>query len=369
MHTEFVRSLNCNYERILPDSNPEERKYQYCMLTRGGIQGLLTCSLRYLNGVGYLYYDISSKQTIYQRYTNKLINREWLKEFLWSYEQIRLELERFLLDIKNVLCFPEQIYQEPETNNFSFLYVPYYEGESGFAQLMEFWLERIDYEDEELVECVYSMYEQYEADGDGYLQAKIFEDVKRLDKQGAQDIGGEPGEEVVESQKQEDGKQEEKKTDALNKKTLFGFFDNKRKKNRELREQHRRDMHDRMYEFAVAEEPVYEEEYGRTIYIDSIPPENEKRRLHTESGKTLMILEDSDVTIGKKKGEADIVLEDASVSRLHARIVREDTKYFVEDMNSTNGTYKNGIRLLPYEKRLLEEGDEITVGRVMLRFD
>ena len=35
-------------------------------------------------------------------------------------------------------------------------------------------------------------------------------------------------------------------------------------------------------------------------------------------------------------------------------------------MNSTNGTLKNGLRLQPYEKRKLEEGDEITFGKRIL---
>ena len=41
LQTEFVRNLNCNYERILLDVNPEEKRYQYCILSRGGIKGLL----------------------------------------------------------------------------------------------------------------------------------------------------------------------------------------------------------------------------------------------------------------------------------------------------------------------------------------
>lgn len=389
MQTDFVRSLNCNYERILPDSKPEERKYQYCMLTRGGIKGLLSCSLRYLNGVGYLYYDISSKQNIYQRYSNKLINREWIEEFLWSYEQIRQELERFLLDVNNVLWFPEQIFQEPETNAFSFLYVPYYEGENGFRQLMEFWIERIDYDDEVLVDCIYHMYEQYEINGEAYLQTRIFEDAENLNKQSGmakkEDDFWEDEDEVPQKSEQKEAKdflkkqegeepeierQETEKKEIEHKKHIFGLFESKKKKNKDLRERYRKEMHEKMYEYAVAEESSYEEEeYGRTIYIDSIPPENQKHRLHTDSGRTLRVLEESEVTIGKKKGEADIILEDASVSRLHARILKEDTKYYVEDLNSTNGTFKNGLRLQPYEKRLLEEGDEITVGRVMLRFD
>ena len=60
LQTEFVRNLNCNYERILLDVDPEKKRYQHCILSRGGIKGLLASSLRYINGQAYLYYDIFS---------------------------------------------------------------------------------------------------------------------------------------------------------------------------------------------------------------------------------------------------------------------------------------------------------------------
>lgn len=80
----------------------------------------------------------------------------------------------------------------------------------------------------------------------------------------------------------------------------------------------------------------------------------------------MVSLEQDTYTIGKKRGEADLVLEEPSVSRLLQRIVKETDGYYLEDMNSTNGTLKNGLRLQPYEKRKLEEGDEITFGKRIL---
>ena len=174
MQTEFVRSLNCNYERILLEKKPEEN--------RGGIRGLLPCSLRYINGIAYLYYDISSRQNIKQLYKMHHITREWIMDFIWGMRRIEQELERFLLDSRNVIWYPEQIYQDLESNVFSFMYIPYYEGDNGFKQLLEFWVEQLDYEDEGLVECIYHMYEQYENIGEAYLQGQIYEDAEKLEK-------------------------------------------------------------------------------------------------------------------------------------------------------------------------------------------
>ena len=60
---------------------------------------------------------------------------------------------------------------------------------------------------------------------------------------------------------------------------------------------------------------------------------------------------------------------DAKVSRRHARIVRNNGSYYIEDLGSTNGTYVNrGRRLLPGNPQLLNDGDEVIVGKTFLRF-
>jgi hypothetical protein len=61
--------------------------------------------------------------------------------------------------------------------------------------------------------------------------------------------------------------------------------------------------------------------------------------------------------------------DDAKVSRRHARIRRNNGSYFIEDLGSTNGTYVNrGRRLLPGNTQILNDGDEVIVGKTFLRF-
>src|SRR6185295_13367430 len=60
---------------------------------------------------------------------------------------------------------------------------------------------------------------------------------------------------------------------------------------------------------------------------------------------------------------------EAKVSRRHARIVRRDENYLIEDLGSTNGTFVNrGRRLAPGDRQPLRDGDEIIVGKTFLRF-
>ncbi len=384
LHVEYVRSLNCNYERILLDKMPEERRYQYSILGRCQIKGLLPCSLRYIDGQAYLYYDISSRQNIALLYSSRCITREWIRDFLWSLRHIRQELGRFLLDVGNIIWYPEQIFQELEENVFSFLYIPYYEGESGFMKLMEFWVEHIDYNDEILVDCVYRMYERVERNGEIYLQTQIFEDAEcledtKLPELAYREVEESSAEELRENTasalstidgREEDVQQQEKPTKP-GRKGIRGILEGRRSRSQKLREDYRQAMQQEMmgYHHVVAEQMNYESTYGQTVYFeDKAESAKNPHRLLTPEGKLFLSLEQPNITIGKKKGEVDLVLEDSSISRMHARITNQEGSIYLEDLNSTNGTFQNGQRMQPYEKKKLEEGDEIKLGKVVFIF-
>jgi hypothetical protein len=67
--------------------------------------------------------------------------------------------------------------------------------------------------------------------------------------------------------------------------------------------------------------------------------------------------------------DLDAYDSDAKVSRRHARILRRNGGYMIEDLGSTNGTYVNrGRRLLPGTSQPLNDGDEVIVGKTFLRF-
>lgn len=55
------------------------------------------------------------------------------------------------------------------------------------------------------------------------------------------------------------------------------------------------------------------------------------------------------------------------VSRKHALIVRRDGAVHISDNNSANGTFLNGQRLAADRLRVLRDGDDIRVGKIVLR--
>ena len=70
------------------------------------------------------------------------------------------------------------------------------------------------------------------------------------------------------------------------------------------------------------------------------------------------------LVIGKKDEFADYVLEDETISRMHARFVREEDHILIIDLHSTNGTYVNGMRLEPDQKVEIHAGDRIGLGKL-----
>ncbi|MCL5734775.1 MAG: FHA domain-containing protein [Actinobacteria bacterium] len=70
------------------------------------------------------------------------------------------------------------------------------------------------------------------------------------------------------------------------------------------------------------------------------------------------------VTIGRSP-HSDIFLDDVTVSRHHARVIRDENGFLVEDLSSLNGTYVNRKRI---ERHRLADRDELQIGKFKLAF-
>ena len=74
-------------------------------------------------------------------------------------------------------------------------------------------------------------------------------------------------------------------------------------------------------------------------------------------------LENLPCTVGKLSEYADAVIDAPSVSRMHVRFSRNTRGELVmKDLNSTNGTFRNGLALKPEEEVRVERGDVIRIG-------
>ena len=81
------------------------------------------------------------------------------------------------------------------------------------------------------------------------------------------------------------------------------------------------------------------------------------------AGESFTIEEDR-VSIGRSP-DAGVFLDDVTVSRNHALLVRRRDGLYIDDLGSLNGTYVNRRRI---ESHLLADGDEIQVGKYKLSY-
>jgi FHA domain len=75
-------------------------------------------------------------------------------------------------------------------------------------------------------------------------------------------------------------------------------------------------------------------------------------------------LEKDRMTVGRRP-DSDIFLDDVTVSRDHAILVRRGSDYFLDDCGSLNGTYVNRRRI---ESHKLADGDELQIGKYKVTF-
>lgn len=77
----------------------------------------------------------------------------------------------------------------------------------------------------------------------------------------------------------------------------------------------------------------------------------------TELGR-VRVLTQAELLLGRS-GDADVWIGDDGVSRKHARLVRDEGGYVIEDLASANGTFVQGERV---ERHVLVDGDQIQLG-------
>ena len=70
------------------------------------------------------------------------------------------------------------------------------------------------------------------------------------------------------------------------------------------------------------------------------------------------------LTLGRDSAN-DIIIDHPLASRRHARLEHDETGYFVRDLESTNGTFVNGVRV---NEVVLDHGMSVRIGSIEMRF-
>ncbi len=109
---------------------------------------------------------------------------------------------------------------------------------------------------------------------------------------------------------------------------------------------------------------------------DSLSPEEQSAVSALPAGSALLIVRrgagvgsrfllDQDLTVAGRHPDADIFLDDVTVSRKHAEFIRSGNRFSVTDLGSMNGTYAVGSRV---DSADLSHGDEVQIGKFRMTF-
>jgi pSer/pThr/pTyr-binding forkhead associated (FHA) protein len=102
------------------------------------------------------------------------------------------------------------------------------------------------------------------------------------------------------------------------------------------------------------------------VELDAVVSEGAALVIRSGGGRVgeSFALQGDRMTVGRRP-DSDVFLDDVTVSRDHALIVRRNGGFWLDDLGSLNGTYVNRRRI---DSHRLEDGDELQVGKYKLTF-
>ncbi len=91
-------------------------------------------------------------------------------------------------------------------------------------------------------------------------------------------------------------------------------------------------------------------------------------RMVSSDGSLTFDLAEGTHSVGRREGN-DIIVPDPYCSGSHAELKVEGGEFVITDVGSTNGTLVNGVKLEPDSPRVLQPGDEVTIGNTVLKIE
>lgn len=366
IRAEYINSFNHNYIKVKNNMQQTKKlRYQYQILTTRKLEGLLPVSMHIANGECSLYYEISSKQTLPKWFIKEKIGRLWMEKLISSLQTVLWSMEQYLLDSRNMILDPQYIFHDMETDKISFLYIPYYaeKEKNDIGSFLSFLVESADANEEDTVTLLYDIFSKWEIMQEQFtietfLQLWIAGTTKPTTISVIEERNEPAAGLIVEEEEDIYVKKRDlgeflfgriRKTKVAE---SVGVISEKEKENAETEER-----------------KTLEDIYEKTAYME-IKSEEQERKLYGngKQNRKVISLEKLPIVIGKKGEKADVTLVDASISRMHARLTEEEGQIYLEDLNATNGTFKNGVRLKPYERVELDREDEVKFGKMSFTY-
>lgn len=403
MQTSIINELNTNYLIIASNefvtTDFEEKMFRY-----NDIKGFLSFETSRVNNNITYQYNISAYENMEKAFYNKEFGYKDVKNIFTSIANACQRAFEYLLNADGILLNPEYIFMNGE--EFLFCYYP--SGEitfnKGIRELMEYILERLDHKDNQNVMKTYGLYqkilknnftidslmEEFETVEEAYIVEHIKPSEKFLTESEIK-VVNETNDKILETSKtlRVENKNEVLDIEQLEKELelevknnkKISWFDktskskktsaNKDEKIKSIKQQ------DSKKKFKLFEKKSYKignYESPKTMLLAESTQYNStqllsgKRLINQGNGKDIM-LNPLPLRIGSKKEDCDCCIDNIMVSRNHAVLSYECGNYYIEDNDSTNGTFVNGSRISPYEPVLIREGDTVSFANEKYRLN
>ena len=400
MEIEYRRTWNQSF--MLITGYVEEESYELRMLKHNAVMGLLPVQDVQETGEFRFCYDITGKKSLECYLENNALDLVMIKKILENLIHLCREMEHYLLKEEKILLKEDMIFMDSREEQFYFCYYPNKEGElrEEFANLIEDMLPQLDHENREDTEKVYAIYEKTREEN--YSLLKLQELFFATEEENDGEIWQEYKEVKNETAKIEPvaaNPQNPKKSDkimslkklilqALEKGISSLHLDKLNRKKKELSmpaipvpfikkkqkesspERNKIHLSEHRKMGASEKDPTYPMEQDRA-YLSRQREEavTGARLIYLGGGEERDFVVDKDIfLIGTDASAVDGVLKSRAAGEIQAKITRSENTYYIEDMNSANGTLVNGEILIYKEVRRLEEGDRITFADISYRF-
>ena len=408
--TEILSRNEFDKSYLLVKKEIPENNYIFNMLTQNSIPGILECKIRYVDENVYFAYDITGKKNMEKTYADRKMVFEDLTELFYGIRKIMHCANEYLLDRNGFLIQPRYMFADLETGELSCLYYMQEDnlpGEERYRAFADFLLDKIDHKDEHAVNIAYHFYklskEEYFSFESfiGFMEKEclmVQEENRKKEQRTEKRSQARAENEII---MEESFLEIEKKKENTHGKACFiivlflagigltaGYFTISFLQEymvytfvpglticivavimavRSIMGWYK-EKKTEMYEEPV--EPVRVEDYFEdvaddvTVFFD----QDEYLTLKWKEGhfSKEYILEEFPVTVGKMQRSVQVVIEDKSVSRLHARFRKQGSTVYLQDLDSTNGTYVNEKQLFVGEEQIIKRGDEIQFGKIIV---
>ncbi len=375
-------------------------QYEEMMLKENELKTLLTFYTMDVNGKTQFWYDISSKQSIKDYLEQNPISFELLIRIFAAIMVAFEEVAKYLLRTEHILLSAETIYVSRQEGQE--VYLCYYpgdqDGKCGLSDFMNHIIGVLDYADDDLTRLCYSLYEmtldEHTTIGDlyEYIQENLPEDYIQASNmprgystgnncacQKEEHIYAEGDEHIdsVENIATYDDMEEPVDEEVAQREFDFGgnvleeIFNRIRSKGLEIYDMimsWQKDKKDKTEDnkplendLIIEPEPV---ECEPTVFLGAKSNKVYGSLRYIGNEKESDYIIDSNIFRIGTHGANDACLNSQTVSRHHAKINEIDNHFYIQDLNSTNGTFLNDIMLNYSQSYELNPGDRITFADV-----